>query len=486
MFDSIWIDVAIGLITVFLVFSLVVSGVREVISVVLATRSKNLWNQLSTLLDEEPTNERPDNQGVKKRAARTGGFFSPQTWGRIGHRILNWFKGKSPRPQTQAQPRLVSAAGAQAAGVAIAGDVQTAELSVDQIVRLLRKEQLEAWQALYAHPFVRNLDLTNAAAIKTRLSHIPSRDFARTMLDLFLTAGEDMDLVFEDLQEALTSAGVQSPGAAELDAAKAAVLALSRPAAATDVDAAFQAVDTAVAALGQADQQNVAAAVAEAKAACSRYAAAEKDWQKIENGIGALLPESSGLRRVAHQLVGEAGDKLGDIRDTMSDWFDNHMKALSTSYRTRTRVWGFFIGLAVVIPFNVDSIGLGRDLYGDQQVRSAVVSLGQDLVDDLDLTTDEGACAEAVTTDADDEDGGGEEEEADIEEVLENQRNCIAERASQISDTGLPLGLDGFGDYPVWQRLIGWVLTAAALSFGATFWYDLLKRLLGLRRRDAT
>lgn len=500
MFDSVWLDVAIGLITVFLVFSLVVSGIREFFAVLTAARSKELWNQLSMLLDEKPTKERPDNQGVKTRAVAASGLFSLERWGSLGHRILNALKRFVRRPDRQAKPRLVPAADAQAAGVTeVTSDTRTAALTVDQIVRLLRSGKLEAWQGLYAHPFIRNLDLTNAAAIKTRLSHIPPRDFARTMLDLFLVAGEDVDLVFEELQRALTSRGITSPGASELAAAKAAVLALTRPVATdadTAIDGAFQAISTATAALSPADRAKIADAVAEAREACRRYATAASEFQKIENGIAALLPEKSGLRRVAYQLVGEAGEKLDAIRDSIGGWFDNQMKALSASYRTRTRVWGFAIGLVVAISFNVDTIDVGRELYSNKSVRTAVVSLGNELVDGLDLASTEGACTDAATTTtAATDDTTAPAAGAtttttttttvpDIREAVETQRDCIAQRAAQITDTGLPIGWDNFGEDPPPQRVAGWLVTAAALSFGATFWYDLLKRVTGLRRTD--
>jgi hypothetical protein len=35
-----------------------------------------------------------------------------------------------------------------------------------------------------------------------------------------------------------------------------------------------------------------------------------------------------------------------------------------------------------------------------------------------------------------------------------------------------------------WRTLLGVVITAVAISFGATFWYDALRRLIGLRSRS--
>jgi hypothetical protein len=51
MFNSAMVDVVVGMLFVFLVFSLVVSGINEGITRVLAVRSRQLWSALRELLD---------------------------------------------------------------------------------------------------------------------------------------------------------------------------------------------------------------------------------------------------------------------------------------------------------------------------------------------------------------------------------------------------------------------------------------------------
>jgi hypothetical protein len=65
MFSSGAIDLALGLIVIFLIFSLVVSGINEGITRILASRSRQLWKSLRTLLDG-PTgkgDQRPLKEG---------------------------------------------------------------------------------------------------------------------------------------------------------------------------------------------------------------------------------------------------------------------------------------------------------------------------------------------------------------------------------------------------------------------------------------
>lgn len=589
MFDSIWLDIVIGLITVFLVFSLVTSGVRELFAQALATRSKHLWNQLSMMLDDEPTSERPANRGVRTTSTASQGTAEmvAGAFHRIGRGLGHLF-----RP-IMAFKTLREWWGSRNA------EEEAAQESVPAIVGKLGKGEIKVWQALYAHPFVRHLDLTNPASSHTRLSHIPPRDFARTMLDLFLTAGDSLENLVAPLRQAVGEAGFgagQHPDLdAALDAALQAVNGLpadeaKRPEA---LDEAFAALRAEFDKAPPAKQQDIAAAawchgivarlteaqaavarkfwageaieskqekadlakirnaivkpdpmpalaelLADLKTGCERFA--RGDFGKITNGAKALLPawaRDTGLARIATQLVGEVAqtteEQIGKLRTALSGWFDSQMTALSTSYRTRTRVWSFVIGLSVAIFFNVDAIGVGTELYGNENVRASLVNLGTGLAEQLDLESTVGACIvekeTGTATDPSDIVSGGEtkedmETEAAQEEIIENasaddQRECVNDAVSRVVDTGLPIGWDfdagcddgdpATEDPPCdgwlevvddrWDRVwkaatddtgqaaasaAGWVLTGAALSFGAPFWYDLLKRASGLRRRN--
>ncbi|MFT7649985.1 MAG: hypothetical protein ACI8Y4_004750 [Candidatus Poriferisodalaceae bacterium] len=67
---SVVLDVVIGLVLVFFVFSLVASGIHEAETRMLATRSKQLWRALGTLLDGEIRRVRGmDAAGTRGRAA---------------------------------------------------------------------------------------------------------------------------------------------------------------------------------------------------------------------------------------------------------------------------------------------------------------------------------------------------------------------------------------------------------------------------------
>ena len=59
----------------------------------------------------------------------------------------------------------------------------------------------------------------------------------------------------------------------------------------------------------------------------------------------------------------------------------------------------------------------------------------------------------------------------------------VADAADQLTELGLPIGWSDQQRDGVWWLLhiLGWILTAALISVGAPFWFDLLSRLTAVR-----
>ena len=141
------------------------------------------------------------------------------------------------------------------------------------------------------------------------------------------------------------------------------------------------------------------------------------------------------------------------------------------------------IAIAVTIAFNANTIKVAEVLWNDDASRAAIVKLAEDAVDGdgLDPT---GAGGE---TDGQKETGNA---------IVQGTRaNEIIRQTSR-----LPLGWEGENPFnweetnaitkqsiPGWDcrdwvsHILGWTITAFALSLGAPFWFDALKKLINLR-----
>jgi hypothetical protein len=141
----------------------------------------------------------------------------------------------------------------------------------------------------------------------------------------------------------------------------------------------------------------------------------------------------------------------------------------------------FGIGLVVAIGLNVDTIALTTSLYRDKDARDATVAIAVQVTEKTDKET--------------------------FDKCLSLSYQQRKEDASCAQLNGLVDAVQGRNEFlgrlpigwplpetrtrsaeSVWgylclgaPRIVGWLLTALALSLGAPFWFDLLNNLVNMR-----
>src|SRR5262245_66579582 len=81
------------------------------------------------------------------------------------------------------------------------------------------------------------------------------------------------------------------------------------------------------------------------------------------------------------------------------------------------------------------------------------------------------------------------DDKIDVCRKNENSSECrVARNLSQIRQLGLPVGWDPGdirtvpGTFEGWAtKVLGWVLTAAAISLGSAFWFDIINKIMVIR-----
>jgi hypothetical protein len=140
-------------------------------------------------------------------------------------------------------------------------------------------------------------------------------------------------------------------------------------------------------------------------------------------------------------------------------WFDDSMERVSGWYRRRVQLMLWLLAAAIVLALNVDTVRIAQALWDDRTVRAAVV-----------------ARAEAA---------GAQQQEPDIKRV--------AKDVGSLEELKIPLGWTsetrpgGGGAWAVTIALkaLGLLLTAAALTLGAPFWFDTLSKVARIRSAGA-
>lgn len=155
--------------------------------------------------------------------------------------------------------------------------------------------------------------------------------------------------------------------------------------------------------------------------------------------------------------------KLEKARQDIEKWFDAGMEHVSAWYKRQTHK--IILGLAVVfcILFNVDTIMITRALSVNSALRESLTTVAMETA------------------------------KQPVESVSPDSLKQGKELQAQIQQLGLPIGWaktaegsldprgvpDNFWDW--FYKVLGLLMSTLAVSMGAPFWFDILKKLISLR-----
>ncbi len=206
-----------------------------------------------------------------------------------------------------------------------------------------------------------------------------------------------------------------------------------------------------------------------------------------------LQPDSQ-IKTLLRSLALQANN-METLRKSIEGWFDNCMDRATGWYKRKIKLVVFIIAGIITIGFNIDTLfiikaarqdstlrrelnNLADRLVNDPNVNKLVTSLPgpdndyyEDYEDDASVTS---ADSTAVTTADQPLPGAGRTTPEERIEQLKALENIIG-------DTALPVGwTDANKKFTIWKTF-GWALSILALSAGAPFWFDILKKLVNLR-----
>jgi hypothetical protein len=181
----------------------------------------------------------------------------------------------------------------------------------------------------------------------------------------------------------------------------------------------------------------------------------------------------------AERRVQTTGAELQQFQAEIEDWFNHGMERASGVYRRNGKGVGILIGLAIAFALNADTLYMFQRLSTDQAIRSSIVQAA-DQLEGRGINSAE-ALAQDLSID-------------DLSKLREGDlRSVGAAVEATLADYPLPIGRTqnvlayqqkAEASWPVPfipQRLVGWSITALALSMGASFWFDLLRKVTSVR-----
>jgi hypothetical protein len=330
-------------------------------------------------------------------------------------------------------------------------------VDLERGIREMLQDQSETGlvQQLYNHPLIYSLfEGSYDKAKKTRKlpSYIPSRNFALALMDLILPAKPSTTGT-----PAETSGGTGST---------------------VQTSDHIQPLRNAISGLSDEKTRQVLMNLIDTvedktSGATGTSASANALIKDLRDAIASGSIKNEHVQRALMTLVDAAGNNIGQARKNIEDWFDSSMDRVSGWYKRRVQVITLILGLGMAIAVNADTIAIGNSLSYDVTMRDSLVAAAQEYAKaDPDKQTSPNAQAQIEACKKD-----------------ENSPECrIAKNLNEIQKLGLPIGwnMDDPRTIPntpgAWgAKLLGWLLTAFAISLGAPFWFDLLNKIMIVR-----
>ena len=202
-------------------------------------------------------------------------------------------------------------------------------------------------------------------------------------------------------------------------------------------------------------------------------AAGQTSMITIQGAISKMPDSMSTLRTSLAALAASANGDVTRFRSSVENWYDDHMARVSGWYKRRVAIITLVVGAILVVLLNINTITIGRALYSDSTIRSAVSAVA----------------AKGVN-------------------CPQDQPSCLGnleDRLTAAAQAGLPIGWGTVADCagpsakcnwweqrgiigpqgnPVWAvilTLLGFLITIAAIAPGAQFWFGLLVKVNALR-----
>ena len=213
---------------------------------------------------------------------------------------------------------------------------------------------------------------------------------------------------------------------------------------------------------------------------------ADKEQENIEN-LAVKIKSFACSERLKTKLIDvvkgvkfedwETDTKTEELQQQVEEWFNSEMEMVSETYKQNAKLTTVAVALTIVIMFNVDTVHIVHSLYKDQTLSSIIKPISEELVASH---YQDFSCLQ----DADNQ---------------VNKASCLANMRSDINNIffenifDLPIGwnlskplnrqFNPLNIQNIIKAIIGWLLSALAISMGAPFWFDMLSRVINISKR---
>ncbi|WP_310559701.1 hypothetical protein [Flavobacterium sp.] len=200
---------------------------------------------------------------------------------------------------------------------------------------------------------------------------------------------------------------------------------------------------------------------------CDDLAAGAPDTQaQLLTGIKEIKKINPQTGKFLETLYADASGDLVKFQALSETWFNETMDRATGWYKKQTQRITLLVAFIVALSFNVDTIGIVKNLSANPKLATAVVEMA-------DKYLKASKASEVVPA---------KEADEQIRASMATAQKLVASNSDiQNANAVLGLGWNDIKSEEIFFSVLGCMLTALAISLGAPFWFDLLSKLMQLR-----
>ncbi len=186
-------------------------------------------------------------------------------------------------------------------------------------------------------------------------------------------------------------------------------------------------------------------------------------------------PNTSTLETTLRPLLRDGEEHFQKLKTHIETVYNETMVGVSGAYKRKTQRWIVIIALVVTGISNADTIEIAKALSQDPELRAAMVAK-------IQATISEPQNERATTSPAPKKEMPKNGASSKDKTPPSNNNGGKEVSLKDLQSLGIPLGWYTLPTGLGWlNKFIGLLITALAVSMGAPFWFDMLKKVVNVR-----
>jgi hypothetical protein len=240
-----------------------------------------------------------------------------------------------------------------------------------------------------------------------------------------------------------------------------------------------------------------------------------KLFEDFQEGLKTFVNSNGNLYPVLKNLA-DTSVNVKELQQKIEDWFNSYMGRVTGWYQSQTVTTLRLIAIAVTLFFNINVVRIAKKVYKDEQLRGSLVAMSEKALEhpesyspyyarsfDQQTAQVESSYARKLSdsslTDQDRQrlmQEKGDSLDSMTKHYTEKQMTAMKSLTGDVKIAGLPIGWSSaaWQDFinggkgvdgklvNIFYALVGWIIAACCISMGAPFWFDMLGKLVNVRR----